>query len=439
MTWAWAALELLVNGLEIALFLFFVSSRLGVRGHLKVWVLFYGLFFFIVLSSVNWVASSPLLNALTGLVLAVAYGLLFLKGSFNERVFWPLFTMTLLFSVDLAVSFVFMKIVNVPLLLVLEPNAYRLLLIVLVKLIQLALIFLLYFKTQSHDSFGTLPGWLLFIIPGLSIGLMFLLLLGETLVRGDSATQWSFALASLVILILNILSFWVFSFMAYQNKQLTFQRLKLKQVEMQSVFHEELQEMYDRQRKLRHDVKNHLQVMWGLLTNEQYEALAAYLKEVSAAQEASEQIIQSGHPIVDIVLNSKISLASRRGIEIKVQEAVYPSGLMLEGMDLTALLSNLLDNAIEAVERINDEERVKAISVTIGPRKNYFMIRIINPTDGKVKFDEQANRWISTKNTPGHGLGISIVEDIVKKYDGLMQLDHRDDTFTVRVLLPIIY
>lgn len=266
---------------------------------------------------------------------------------------------------------------------------------------------------------------------------MFLLLSGETLIRGDSATQWAFTLASLAILFLNVLAFGIFSLMAHQSKELILQRLKLKQMEMQSIFQDELKAIYQEQRKFRHDIKNHLQVMQGLLTNKQYEALTAYLKEISAAQEASETIIQSGNPIMDTVLNSKILLASRRGIEIKVEEAVYPSDIKLDGMDLTALLSNLIDNAIEAVERIADEQVTKAISVTVGPRKSYFMIRIINPTDDKVKFDDHTNRWVSTKTGPGHGLGHSIVGDIVEKYDGLLQLNHQDGKFTAQVLLPI--
>ena len=403
----------------------------------RAWVPLYGIFFFIVLSCINWLASSPIINATVSLALAIIFGLLLLKGSINERIYWPVFVMTMLFSIDLAASFIFMNVFNVPLSLLLKPTAYRFLLMVLVKLIQLVAIFLLYFRTQSRDLINTLPGWLLFIIPVLSIALMFLLLSGETLIRGDSATQWAFTLASLAILFLNVLAFGIFSLMANQSKELILQRLKLKQMEMQSIFQDELKAIYQEQRKFRHDIKNHLQVMLGLLTNKQYKALTAYLEEISAAQEASETIIQSGNPIVDTVLNSKILLASRRGIEIKVKEAVYPSDIKLDGMDLTALLSNLIDNAIEAVERIADEQEIKAISVTVGPRKSYFMIRIINPTDDKVKFDDHTNRWVSTKTGPGHGLGHSIVGDIVEKYDGLLQLNHQDGMFTAQVLMPI--
>ena len=434
---AWLILELCVNGLEIALFIFFTSSRLGVQEYRRAWVPLYGIFFFIVLSCINWLASSPIINATVSLALAIIFGLLLLKGSVNERIYWPVFVMTMLFSIDLAASFIFMNVFNVPLSLLLKPTAYRFLLMVLVKLIQLVAIFLLYFRIQSRDSINTLPGWLLFIIPLLSIALMFLLLSGEAVLWGDSATQWAFTLASLVILSLNILSFGIFSLMAYQNRELMLQRLKLKQMEMQSVFHDELKEVYREQRKFRHDIKNHLQVMVGLIANKQYEALTTYLKEISAAQESSETIVQSGNPIVDTVLNSKILLASRRDIEIKVEEAVYPPGMKLDGMDLTALLSNLIDNAIEAVERIATEQKVKAISVTVGPRKSYLMIRIINPTDGNVKFDEHTNRWVSAKNSPGHGLGLSIVGDIVEKYDGLLQLNHQNGIFTAQVLLPI--
>lgn len=434
---AWLTLELLINGLEIVLFIFFTSNRLGVREYHQAWVPVYGIFFFIVLSCVNWLASSPIINAVVSLILAVVFGLLLLKGSINERIYWPVFVLTLIFSIDLATSLIFVNVLNVPLSLILEPTAYRFLLMVLVKLIQLTVIYLLYLKTQSRDSISTLPGWLLFIIPALSIALMFLLLSGETLVRGDNATEWAFALASLVILFLNVLAVGIFSLMAHQNKELIRQRLKLKQLEMQSVFQDELKAIYQEQRKFRHDIKNHLQVMQGLLMDKQYEALTVYLDEICAAQETSEAPIQSGNLIMDTVLNSKILFASSRGIEVKVEEAVYSRGVKLDGMDLTVLLSNLLDNAIEAVERIDDEEATKAVFVTIGPRKSYFMVRITNPTDDKVKFDVHTNRWISAKTGPGHGLGHSIVGDIVKKYDGLLQLNHQNGLFTAQVLLPI--
>lgn len=433
----WIVIELLVNGVEVAFFILFASNRLGVQDQCRSWVLVYGILFFTLLSLLNWQGTSPMVTALTSLVLAVAFGLLLLNGSVNEKIFWTTFTMAILFGIDLLASFIFINMVGIPLSILLQQTGYRLILMIFVKLIQAFIIFLLYYRVQSKSMARSGIMWLLCTIPILSIAMVMLLFTGEKVVRGDAATQLACTLASLVILLLNILVFIVFALMARKSEKLLVQGLKLKQMEMQVSYYEELDAAYQVQQKFRHDLRNHLQVLQGLIANKEIGPLQDYLKEISVTSEVIENLIQSGNSIIDVVLNSQANVTSRYDITFIVEEAAYPHNLQIGGMDLSALLSNLLNNAIEALQRMEDNSKEKFISVTIGPRKGYFMIRVINTSDGREKLDPQTSQWLTMKDTPGHGLGHGIIQDIVEKYDGLLHLSHQDGIFTAQVLIPI--
>lgn len=119
------------------------------------------------------------------------------------------------------------------------------------------------------------------------------------------------------------------------------------QQEVLSRQYDEIRAIYLDMRGWRHDYHNHLQVMKAELAAGQLAELSAYLDELEADLDRVDTYVKSGNLMVDAILNSKLSLAERAGVDVTCK-AVVPDALTVDDVDLCVILGNLLDNAIEA-------------------------------------------------------------------------------------------
>ena len=104
---------------------------------------------------------------------------------------------------------------------------------------------------------------------------------------------------------------------------------------------------------------------------------------------------------------------------------------MLAGVDLTTIVSNLLDNAVDAVSELPEEQRY--IHFAVAFRMEKIMIHVDTPT--KYDLKREGNTIVSTKE--GHlGLGLKNVEMVVKKYKGDFKTDVKDGNFVVAITIP---
>ena len=161
----------------------------------------------------------------------------------------------------------------------------------------------------------------------------------------------------------------------------------------------EVENMYLQMRTLRHDFKNHLQVMKAHLELEEYRELGEYIVSLSDALVEVEKLIETGNVRLDAILNSKISLA--RSLEIGVNvKVVLPPRLPVTDYDLCTLLGNLLDNAIEGCQTQREGEE-RFLRVYIGLLKEQLYISVSNSHATVMK--KERGRYFSTKD-PGRGL-----------------------------------
>lgn len=114
-----------------------------------------------------------------------------------------------------------------------------------------------------------------------------------------------------------------------------------------------------------------------------------------------------------------------------------PRASGISEFDLCVIFGNLLDNALEACERMSGEDRF--IHMQAGMAKTYFLLEIKNSTDSTVSFDatEKRKAGMTQKgNTIEHGIGLQNVSDVVDQYNGSMNIEVEDGIFTVAILLP---
>lgn len=195
--------------------------------------------------------------------------------------------------------------------------------------------------------------------------------------------------------------------------------------------YEEVKEIYLNMRGWRHDYHNHLQAMKAQIAAGQLEEMKQYLSELEQNLEKVDTYVKSGNLMADAVLNSKLSLAEQKGIQVNCK-AILPEVLSIEDVDLCVLLGNLLDNALEACEKIPEQQRFLRIYMVVNKAQLYVSIQ----NSAKEELDFNERNYISTKRG-NHGLGMKRVKALADKYEGYLTLANEPGIFAAEVTLPL--
>ncbi len=208
-------------------------------------------------------------------------------------------------------------------------------------------------------------------------------------------------------------------------------RIANYQRELIETHYREVDNMYKQIRGWRHDYRNHIQTMKAYAAVGDWDAICRYLDMLDVDLTTVDTVIKTGNPMTDAILNSKISLAKAKGIEV-VADAHVPLKLKTSEIDLCCILGNLFDNAIEASIKLPKDQRV--IRVYMDMKNTQLYISFTNFTVGK-KLTKVNGRFRSTKGE-GHGLGLVRIDDIVSRLDGYISRNSEDGAFTTEILLP---
>ena len=195
--------------------------------------------------------------------------------------------------------------------------------------------------------------------------------------------------------------------------------------------YEEIRTIYTNMRGWRHDYHNHLQVIKAQLALGEREELERYLDELEQDLDRVDSWIRSGNLMTDAILNSKLSLAQQKRIAVNCK-AKLPESLPVEDVDLCVILGNLLDNALEACERIPERERFLRVYLAVNGRQLYMSVQ--NSAKEELSFNE---RNYITEKRGSHGFGMKRVSAAVKKYEGFLNLANEPGIFAAEVTLPL--
>ncbi len=212
--------------------------------------------------------------------------------------------------------------------------------------------------------------------------------------------------------------------MAYQ---LRIQQEKLELAERQDV---EIHELHQCARQLKHDMKNHLMVIASYLNAQDVESAKTYSSAILGKLNKMHSYVETGNLLMNHILNEKLSYAREKGISIKA-EIENLTFSKLKHIDFSAMLSNLLDNAIEANLGLVSPEMV----ITIVKCKGYETICIKNKVHESVLLSNPELK--STKANPGvHGIGLLQVKEIVNANNGLIDFYEEGHFFCVGIFIP---
>ena len=175
---------------------------------------------------------------------------------------------------------------------------------------------------------------------------------------------------------------------------------------------EETCDLYSNQQKQVHDFRAHLEMLKQLLDDQQFTIAKDYLESILERQSERIFLVNCHHTILNALFNSKASKAVKLNIDIHFEVGDL-AGLLIDSIDLTVLLSNLIDNAIEGCKKCTQKPSIQ-IQACI---KNDRFIFIIRNTSSPVHIVQ--NEIESTKSDPHlHGFGLPNIKAILNKYHG---------------------
>lgn len=186
-------------------------------------------------------------------------------------------------------------------------------------------------------------------------------------------------------------------------------------------------------RKEKHEIKNNYFYIQTLLDTKKYDELSEFLKKELGPRLDLTEEFHTGNQMADYILTQKVSEARADSINV-MTNAMLPSQLPITDEELCALLMNLLDNAIEASLRENTD--VRDIHIKLKIVSNQFSLQIKNYCSTDVLAQNPGLATLK-KNKITHGIGLSIVNQIVVKYHGIFETYMESDYFTAAVLIPL--
>ena len=188
-----------------------------------------------------------------------------------------------------------------------------------------------------------------------------------------------------------------------------------------------LNEMYKINARNMHDYRNNIQLLQKLLDNNDFPHAQEYINELYNELNSNRLVITyTGVEIVDAVLNVKKNEADKHNINMDIR-ASYPNKCNVMKTDICAILGNLIDNAIEACDKISSGKE-RLITVKISYTENIIIIKIEN-TISFNPFDKSKNLETTKADKKLHGLGLSIVKKALKKYSGDIRQTVENDIF----------
>ena len=197
---------------------------------------------------------------------------------------------------------------------------------------------------------------------------------------------------------------------------------------LREVYYQGLRQQETQVRRLRHDLRNHLTVIRGLVERGDNQGAAGYLDQLadSPALRGSRRICEN--EAANVVLAAKAEVLEREGAAADFAVSL-PAELPVAEVDLCALLGNALDNAIEGSQGAAD----RRITVRCKADKGLFMLRVENPLGGLVNADLSTTKGDKT----AHGFGIPGMREIAERYHGTLEAGPREGRFELLVCLPV--
>lgn len=267
-----------------------------------------------------------------------------------------------------------------------------------------------------------------------SIGSMFVIY--NFFILSSKAQEQSYVDESVIVLmIMLIINFIIYNLYVKLAEELEIRKYNTvyaQQMELYKNYTQEKEELLLETRKSRHDIKQHYIFLLKMLEKQKYQKCIEYLESLLDKSVYSENgVAKTDNIVVDALVNSKYMIAKRKGIDF-VTELNIPMQLPFENADLSIVLGNILDNAIEA------NHSQGKIFLSMKYEKAILFIFLRNTYDFPIKRDRDGEIVTNKADASNHGIGLKSVKKITEKYHGasVIEIDEKEFVMKISMIAP---
>lgn len=211
----------------------------------------------------------------------------------------------------------------------------------------------------------------------------------------------------------------------------TYLKLVEYQTEQSRQHLEEVRGIHQQMRGYKHDFHHHLQALKGQLEAGEIDRAIAYIEQLDDHLMNVDTLLKTGNVSLDAILSAKLSQAKAEGIAVTIKANV-PDDLLISDLELSIIVGNLLDNAIEACRNAKAE---KFIRIFIGMKGKMLYFSMLNSAGEKRK---KVGSLFSSGKSGVHGFGLRRAEAILEEHGGWCKYNSEDGAFTSEFLVPAV-
>jgi hypothetical protein len=235
-----------------------------------------------------------------------------------------------------------------------------------------------------------------------------------------------------ILFIINVILISIFINSIKSEKEKVKTQFLNEKLDMQYKYYLMAKESQDKMKKVYHDMNNHMENIKRLKDNS--EDVNKYINNIEDEVKNVKNIYNTGNLLLDIILYEKSKICTESNIDFKVG-IDFSRCEFIEMIDITSIFSNLIDNAIEACNNINNKYIDRYITIKCTFIKGYYVIRCENSKMNKIIVKN--NKIFTTKKDKFfHGLGIENIESSVKKYNGELKIKNDEYKFIASIYIP---
>ncbi len=413
---------LIANLFSLYIFKRFMNVFFSLKKAYSKHIIFVNVFYFIVNSAFHFLIDIPIVMLLINLILIFFITCCY-EASFKKRILASLYIYFVGFAAEVVLTALTMTKITP-----LQEYGYSNIAgLVICKMIYFFIVLLIenIVNVRKHN---TMPLWLFLASTFIPIATIVM----EVLFHVSSGVTQSTIVTSVIItFFINVVVFFLYDSLAdAYEKQLNSAIAEQER----SYFYNQctiMQESVEDVRAFKHDMNNHLFLLQSFIDDGKKKEATSYINELTRNYQNIKTLYSvTGNVVIDSVINYKLINVSNPNLHIDVNANV-PTELAIEIVDLSIILTNLLDNALTAIANVNGDCQ---LSVRISYQKGMLLIHVSNSYNGDVQYEN--GELVTTKEEKtDHGRGLHNVRKAAEKYQGALRLKHNASTFTAEVIL----
>lgn len=392
--------EIVASAIDCVLVLWFLTSHFGKKKTIEWWK--YAVWFVILFIPSHFMGEMFNLQSIIVILIVTSFSMIYLQGNSIEKLIVSLILYIMLAFVNIMVIQVISVLSKSPMEVLISGNDILRILVLCISKVTVILTFVIvergfskkhYFKKEEY-IFGAVLYITFFIVAVLTVKIV-------GTVEMTFREQMIFFILTMLLLVINSFMFWLIRKMNYQNT-----------------------------RKMRHDMKHYFTTYLQLLRDGETEVVIQEMQSILETELEAENVFYMESRMVNAVINQKAALCKKNKISLEVQ--ITGEFHWENESNIAILLSNLLDNAIEAeIQQENKREiRLKMfiykemINIIV---ENYILKSVLG---------ENPELKTTKKEKRGHGIGIESVKELVRREEGDLEIFEENNYFISHILIP---